>query len=141
MVKFQLGPYELDAKSHVVWHEAKIINLPPKAIEFLICLVEHDGAVVSKAELRERVWPGITVEENSVTKLASLIRKAMEPGFGETEVIESVPRRGYRLAVPATLVAEATDAAADPEASVSGNTQAAMPESPPEAPPAAATVL
>ena len=104
LMKVQLGPYVLDAKSCVLWHESRIANLPPKAVEFLICMVEHDGAVVSKAEIRERVWRGISVEENSVNQLLFAIRKALKPGFGDTEVIETVPRRGYRLAIPAVRI-------------------------------------
>ena len=36
LMKVQLGPYVLDAKSCVLWHESRIANQPPKAVEFLI---------------------------------------------------------------------------------------------------------
>jgi Tol biopolymer transport system component/DNA-binding winged helix-turn-helix (wHTH) protein len=71
-------------------------------VEFLLCLLEGDGEVVLKEELLKRVWPDSFVEESSLAQTASLIRKALKPGFGDVSVIETVPRRGYRLSVPAT---------------------------------------
>ena len=100
-MKYQLGPYRIDRESHVVWQGSVILRLPPKAVEFLLCLVERHGAVVMKEEIRARVWPDAFVEESSLAQIASLLRKALKPGFGGAEVIETVPRRGYRLAVTA----------------------------------------
>ena len=112
-MNYLLGPYTLDVKSRVVWFDATIVSIPPKAIEFLICLVEANGAVVSKTGIRDRVWPDISVEDNSITQIASVIRKAFKPGFGDAEVIETVPRRGYRLAIMPIQVTDSPVVAAD----------------------------
>jgi Tol biopolymer transport system component/DNA-binding winged helix-turn-helix (wHTH) protein len=98
-VDYQLGPYRVDSESRVVWDRSDIVRLPPKAVDFLFCLLERNGGVVLKEELLKRVWPDSFVEESSLAQTASLLRKALKPGFGEATVIETVPRRGYRLAV------------------------------------------
>jgi len=103
-VEYLLGPYRIDSESRVVWDQSVILRLPPKAVEFLLCLVERNGGVVQKEELHARVWPDSNVEESSLAQTASLIRKALKPGFGVAMVIETVPRRGYRLAIPAIAV-------------------------------------
>ena len=112
-MNYQIGPYRLDLEGRVIWLDSAIVRLPPKAIDFLICLVERNGEVVAKAEIRERVWPGISVEENSITQVASLIRRAMKPGLGDAEVIEAVPRRGYRLAITPVYLGDAATPAED----------------------------
>lgn len=70
-------------------------KLRPQTARFLSVLIEHVGAVVSKAELLDEIWPDTHVTEDSLVQCASEIRKALR-GVGGAE-LKTVPKKGYRL--------------------------------------------
>ena len=87
--------------------------LGARALDLLLCLIEHRDRVVGKNELLELVWPGMVVEENNLSVQVSALRKLLGP-----DCIATVPGRGYRftvdLAAPAadTTMPDAPDASA-----------------------------
>jgi TolB-like protein/Tfp pilus assembly protein PilF len=72
------------------------IPVPPKAIDTLLLLVENAGTVVAREDLLKKVWPDSFVEEGSLTRTISILRKAL--GGAEQEYIATVSKRGYRFA-------------------------------------------
>lgn len=94
---YQFGPFRLDPAQRLLFRGEDIIPLTPKAIETLLVLVEHRGQLLTKDELLRRVWPGTFVEEVTLAKNISTLRKAL----GETpeghEYIETHSKRGYRF--------------------------------------------
>ncbi|MGC2246355.1 MAG: winged helix-turn-helix domain-containing protein, partial [Terriglobales bacterium] len=74
------------------------VDLESKPLEVLIQLLHHAGEVVTKDELLESVWPGTEVVDGSLATAVSKLRRAM--GDEEQLTILTVPRVGYRLAVP-----------------------------------------
>jgi tetratricopeptide (TPR) repeat protein len=60
-------------------------------------LLEAEGRVVTKADLMERAWPGLTVEEGNLTVQIATLRKLLGARPDGTEWIVTVPRVGYRL--------------------------------------------
>src|SRR5689334_5836720 len=106
---YEFGKFRLDARERVLWCENKLVPLTPKLIETLVVLVERHGHIVDKQELLKRVWPDTFVEEANVTRHVSLLRKTLGEWADTTELIETLPRRGYRFIapvrqLPATLV-------------------------------------
>ena len=75
--------------------------LEAKPLEVLHELLLRAGEAVSKEELFDAVWPGVTVVEGSLATAISKLRRAL--GEGREEVIETVPRIGYRLAAAVTI--------------------------------------
>ncbi|MEK6289492.1 MAG: winged helix-turn-helix domain-containing protein, partial [Acidobacteriota bacterium] len=64
----------------------------------LCVLTENGGEVVTKNELLEKIWSDSFVEESNLSRHIYLLRKAFKD-FGENEeLIQTVPRRGYRFA-------------------------------------------
>ena len=80
-------------------HERQLLSggnpvaLGARAFDVLCALVERAGALVSKAQLFDLVWPGLIVEENNLQVHISTLRKVLGP-----ELIATVPGRGYRSA-------------------------------------------
>ena len=81
-------------------------------IDTLVVLVEADGRLVTKQDLMERVWPGTFVEEGSLARNVSALRRALGDTAEEPRYIETVPRRGYRFSAPVRR-ASASPAAED----------------------------
>jgi len=72
---FAFGSFRLDPVNRVLFRDGEILPLSPKAIDTLLVLIEHRGAVVSKEDLLKAVWPDTFVEEGSLTHNISLLRK------------------------------------------------------------------
>jgi len=69
-----------------------------KPLELLHELLLRAGEVVTKDELLEAVWPGVSVVEASLTTAALKLRRALKDDGDGPAIIETVPRIGYRLA-------------------------------------------
>jgi DNA-binding winged helix-turn-helix (wHTH) protein/tetratricopeptide (TPR) repeat protein len=92
---YEFGPYRLEPATRSLFRDGQIIKLTPKAVDTLRVLVQHSGEVVTKEKILSEVWPGTFVEEGSLTRNISDLRRILD-GLG-TSSIETVPRRGYRL--------------------------------------------
>lgn len=82
------------------------VPLPPKAADVLVLLVQDAGNVVEKNELLKRVWQDALVEEGSLTRTVSILRKVLEAGIGGQDCIATVSKRGYRFMLPVTEITE-----------------------------------
>jgi TolB-like protein len=87
------------------------VALGSRALDLLLLLARHSGAVVLKDDLMSGIWPGIAVEESNLTKQISALRRALDrtPWIGSC--IQTVPSRGYRFVATVT---QADRAAAEP---------------------------
>lgn len=85
-------------------------RLKPKAIDVLLALAERQGEVVSRTALLDAVWPGQAVSDEMLTTCLKELRKALGDDARSPTFIETVPRRGLRLAAP-VLPLEAAPAA------------------------------
>src|SRR5499427_10885327 len=101
---YEFGPFRLDATGRRLFRGTEPVPLPPKAVDTLLVLVENAGTVVDKELLLKRVWQGAFVEEGSLTRAISVLRKALSNEKDGQEFIATISRRGYRFTVPVTLV-------------------------------------
>lgn len=84
----------LDTHTRQITRGEAEVHLSPKAFDLLVLLVERRPAVVQKAELRERLWPGVHVVDAGLTNLIAEIRAAVdEPGA--PPLVRTVHRVGY----------------------------------------------
>ncbi|HZQ24849.1 MAG TPA: winged helix-turn-helix domain-containing protein [Terriglobales bacterium] len=75
--------------------DGKPVELELKPMEVLIQLLHRAGEVLSKDELLEAVWPGLSVVEGSLSTAVYKLRKVL--GDEDSQIIVTVPRVGYRL--------------------------------------------
>jgi DNA-binding winged helix-turn-helix (wHTH) protein len=71
--------------------------LTAKSFDTLFYLIEHRGETVDKDTLLRTLWPGVIVEENSLTQVISSLRQVLGEAPGENRYIATVPRKGYRF--------------------------------------------
>jgi serine/threonine protein kinase/DNA-binding winged helix-turn-helix (wHTH) protein len=90
--------YEFDEMGRELRVKGRPLELESKPLDILLQLLLHAGEVVTKEELLEAVWPDVMVVDGSLATAVSKLRKAM--GDDDHPVIVTVPRVGYRLAVP-----------------------------------------
>ena len=107
---FEFGSFRLDPGQGVLLREGQIVHLTPKALNTLAVLVRQGGRVVDKDALIQEVWPDTFVEENSLTRNISVLRRTLGSQRNGMPLIETVAKRGYRLAVPVTQVDPSAEA-------------------------------
>jgi serine/threonine protein kinase/DNA-binding winged helix-turn-helix (wHTH) protein len=89
---------EFDEMSRELKVKGVAVELEVKPLEVLVQLLLHAGEVLTKEELLESVWPGLMVVDGSLATAVSKLRKAL--GDENSIIVLTVPRVGYRLAVP-----------------------------------------
>jgi len=94
---YVFGPFRLDPAQRLLFRDNQIIPLTPKAVETLLVLVAKRGQLVTKEELLQRVWPDTFVEEGTVARNVSFLRKALGEAADGREYIETHSKRGYRF--------------------------------------------
>ena len=106
---FEFGRFRLDLAQAYVPRGPESSISQPKAVNTLAVLVRERGRIVDKDALIQEVWPNTFVEENSLTRNISVLRRVLGSQASGEPLIETVARRGYRLAVPVTEVMPAAD--------------------------------
>ncbi|HET7814011.1 MAG TPA: winged helix-turn-helix domain-containing protein [Candidatus Baltobacteraceae bacterium] len=99
MASYRFGPFRLDKEQLLLSVDTQPLPLGPKVVETLLGLVERPGELVTKNELLDRVWPDGFVEEANLAQNIYVIRKTLRAHW-EHDVIETLPRRGYRFVAP-----------------------------------------
>lgn len=82
------------------------IALTAKAFDTLVYLVERAEQTLDREALLGAIWPGVIVEENSLSQTISTLRQALGETPGENRYILTVPRRGYRFVAKVTQLDE-----------------------------------
>jgi DNA-binding winged helix-turn-helix (wHTH) protein/tetratricopeptide (TPR) repeat protein len=95
---YEFGPFRLDVGLNRLEREGQVLPLPPKAFDLLVLLARNTDRVLPKSELIETLWPNTFVEEANLTQHVYTLRKALGDQPNGEPYIDTVPRRGYRLA-------------------------------------------
>src|SRR5438046_8900341 len=73
-------------------------------MEVLVCLAEHTGEVVPKEKLLQTVWPDTFVSDDVLKRSISELRRVFEDDAHQSRIVETIPKRGYRLIAPVERV-------------------------------------
>src|SRR5208282_3047890 len=94
---YEFGPFVLDPGERLLRHGAARMELPPRAFDTLLALAQNHGRLLEKDALMRTVWGDTVVEENNLSQVIYLLRKALRDGEDGARYIETVPKRGYRF--------------------------------------------
>lgn len=102
---YQFGPFHLEVANRRLLRDGEPVALTPKEFDLLLILLEGRGQLVDKAELIDKLWAGVFVEENTLTRTVSRLRRNLGENSGEQRYIETVPKHGYRFIGQVTEIA------------------------------------
>ena len=113
---YEFGDFALDVGQQCLLRRdtGQTILLTGKVFETLLYFVEHAGETLDKDVLLNSIWPGVVVEENSLTQNVSTLRQMLGEARGENRYIATVARKGYRFVAKVTRRDEAVSVAAPP---------------------------
>jgi len=120
--RFRVADWTVDPAANRLNRGGETVKLEPKVIDLLVFLAEHPGKVVTRDELHAAVWAGTVVGYDTLTGAIQKLRRAFREDSKQPRVIETIPKKGYRLVAPVTLLAEPSE-----ELSVEGVSAAPAP--------------
>src|SRR5437868_2982235 len=99
---FRFGLFEADASGGTLVRNGVRIKIQDQPFRVLILLLERPGEIVSREQLRQRLWPeGTYVDfDGSLNVILKKLRAAIDDDSDNPRFIETVPRRGYRFIAP-----------------------------------------
>ena len=99
----KFGPYVVDLAVGEVRKHGFRIRLQEKPLRVLSLLAERQGQLVTREELKKRLWPDETFVdfEAGLNTAVSKLRDSLFDNADKPRYIETIPRRGYRFLVPA----------------------------------------
>jgi DNA-binding winged helix-turn-helix (wHTH) protein len=97
----QFGPFQIDQQRQEVSRDGTRLKLQGKVYQILIVLLEKPGEVVTREELRQRLWPAETHVnyDANVNTTVNKLRQALGDSPDKPLYIETIPRKGYCLLV------------------------------------------
>jgi DNA-binding winged helix-turn-helix (wHTH) protein/tetratricopeptide (TPR) repeat protein len=101
-ISYSFGLYLLDPAVGALTRNSVRVRLQEQPFQLLLLLVERAGQIVSREEIRNRLWPQNTfVEFDKSLGVAVLkVREALGDDASNPRFIETIPRRGYRFIAP-----------------------------------------
>jgi TolB-like protein/Tfp pilus assembly protein PilF len=99
VTSLRFDPFELDADTGELRKAGRPVRLPPQPARVLEVLVSNAGRLVTRDELRDRIWSGDTFVdfEQGLNFCIKQIRVALGDDAKAPQYIETLPRRGYRF--------------------------------------------
>ncbi len=107
---WRFGVFELDTRSRELLRRGGKSKLQEQPFRILSALLERRGEVVTREELRQRIWPGNTFVDfdNGISVAIAKLRHALDDDAEKPEYIETLPRLGYRFIAPVEILTGAS---------------------------------
>jgi DNA-binding winged helix-turn-helix (wHTH) protein len=105
--KLRFGVFELDTASGELWRDGKAQpRLRDQALQILQMLLEHPRELVTREELRDRLWSSDTFVDfdHGLNTAVNQLRSAFGDSAANPRFIQTVPRRGYRFIAPVEIM-------------------------------------
>ena len=130
--RVRLGVFEVDLRAgELRQDEGAVLVLADQPLQILRILIEADGEIVSRDEIRQRLWPDDTVVEfdHSINNAIKKLRRALVDSGDEPHYIGTIAKRGYRLLVPVERVGFAEGDSGDSRQTADPSTSSAAADS------------
>jgi DNA-binding winged helix-turn-helix (wHTH) protein len=103
--RYRFGPFELNTGEESLARNGTPVKVQDLPYRLLVLLLERPGEVVTREEVRQRLWPENTFVEfdNSLGVAIRKVRDALNDDAEAPRYVETLPRRGYRFTAPVTV--------------------------------------
>jgi TolB-like protein/DNA-binding winged helix-turn-helix (wHTH) protein len=127
---YRFGQFEVDQRTGELRKQGMRLRVRGRPIDILLTLLSRPGELVTRDELRARLWPADTFVDfdHGLHSAVNRLREALGDSADNPRFIETLPRKGYRFIAPVTIVtSNAPLAAVAPLASAAVPAPEAMP--------------
>ena len=103
--RLRFGVFEADVRTGELTKRGKRLRLQEQPFRLLVILLERPGELVTREELRGKIWPGTVVDfDHGLNKAIGKIREALGDSSENPRFVETVARRGYRFLANVAVV-------------------------------------
>lgn len=110
----RFGVFEVDLNAGVLRKNGARIRLQEQPFQVLTALLQNAGQVVTREDLREKIWPADTFVDfdHSLNTAVNKIRESLGDSASSPRFVETLARRGYRFIAPVDTISQASTASA-----------------------------
>jgi DNA-binding winged helix-turn-helix (wHTH) protein len=93
--RLRFGPFELDPRAGELHHKGQCRVLPDQQLKVLLMLIEGEGEIVTREEIKKKLWPNDTVVEfdHSINNTLKNLRRALDDSAENPKYVGTVARR------------------------------------------------
>src|SRR5262249_2822112 len=97
--RVRLGEFELDLQTAELRNDGHTFMLQEQPFQVLVVLLEKPGRLVTRQELKEKLWSADTFVDfdRGLNKAINRLREALGDSAEDPRFIETLPRKGYRF--------------------------------------------
>lgn len=95
LVKF--AGFLFDREQGTLRFDDELIHLEHQQAKILNILIDNKARVVSRDQIAEQVWQGIVVEDNTISKAITRLRKVLNDNAKSPQIIKTIPKKGYQF--------------------------------------------
>src|SRR5690606_13714365 len=100
--RFEFDAFAVDLDQRTLYRLGEPVQLPSRAFDTLVYLIENRDRCIRKDELVEAIWHDVVVTDDSLIHAISVLRRALGDERHQPKFIQTVPRRGYRFIAEVT---------------------------------------
>jgi TolB-like protein/DNA-binding winged helix-turn-helix (wHTH) protein/tetratricopeptide (TPR) repeat protein len=103
---FRFGVFEIDMEAAELRKQGRRLKLQEQPFQILLLLLEHRGGLVSRDELKRKLWPDHTFVDfdHSLNTAVMRLREVLGDSSDNPRFIETVPKHGYRFIAPIDVI-------------------------------------
>ena len=113
---FRLGDWLVQPALCRLSKDGRSFQVRTKVMDLLTYLAEHPGEVIPKGRLLDDVWGSQAISESALTRTVTELRQALGDDAEQPRLLETIPKRGYRLIGPVAPAPEAVNPPASGQA-------------------------
>jgi len=97
--RLRFGPFELDLQTRELWRSGVEVKLVGQPFEILVALLTRPGKLVTRDELKSRLWAEDTFVDfdHGLNAAVNKLRETLGDSKDDPEYIQTLPRLGYRF--------------------------------------------
>jgi TolB-like protein/DNA-binding winged helix-turn-helix (wHTH) protein len=106
---YRFGVFEADEHAGELRKQGRALKVRGRPFDILVALLKRPGAVVTREELRNHLWPADTFVDfdHGLNSAMNRLREALGDSAENPRFIETLPKKGYRFIAPVEMVVEA----------------------------------
>ena len=126
---FRFGLFEADRVGNTLTRKGVRVKIQDQPFRVLLLLLERPGEIVSRDDLRQKLWPeGTYVDfDGSLNVILKKLRAAIDDDSDNPRFIETVPRRGYRFIAPVSATGQVSESEKEDSAARNNGSEPAAP--------------
>lgn len=102
---FRIGDFTVEPRNGRILKAGISIETEPKVLDLLCLLARHAGETVTRDDIADALWAGQIVNDDALARTVWKLRRALDDDARNPRFIATIPKRGYRLLVPAETLA------------------------------------